>query len=325
MKRKTINLISIVLLLIAVITACKSPVDGVNIDKELLLAVGQTKTITPTFVPPDASNQNVTWESSDSKVATVDNGKVTGKSAGKATITVKTQDGGKTAKCYVTVIQPIEPVMVWVEGGTFTMGCTDGECNPAELPTHQVTLNSFYIGKYQITQKEWFATMLDNPSYHRGDNIPVHYISRNDAEKYISTLNAATGKKYRLPTEAEWEYAARGGNKSQGYIYSGSDDIDAIAWYQDNCHAPRNVGTKQPNELGIYDMSGNVWEVCSDWWSLYTENNQTNPTGPATGTLIVMRGGAWNMYPMYIRVAARTNWAPETRALTIGFRLVLSE
>jgi len=322
MKRQIINLFSITLLLLVAITACKSPVDGVNIDKELLLAVGQTKTLTPTFVPPDANNQNVAWESSDLKVATVDNGKITGKTVGKAIITVKTQDGGRTAKCYVTVVQPIEPTMVLVEGGTFTMGCTDDECFDNENPSHQVMLNSFYMGKYEVTQKEWVAIMDNNPSFFKGDNLPVEQVSWNDVQTYIKKLNELTKKNYRLPTEAEWEYAARGGKKSEGFKYSGSDDVHAVAWHGKS--ATQQAGALAPNELGIYDLSGNVWEFCSDWLGGYTDGTQTNPLGPESGTLRVVRGGSWgNGSPAACRVARRDGSPPTFRHHTAGFRLVL--
>jgi formylglycine-generating enzyme required for sulfatase activity len=261
MKRKIFKFLAIAVLLTTAIIACKKPVDGVNIDRDLLLLVGETAILIPSFIPPDAHNQKVSWESSDPSVATVDNGNVTGIKVGRAIITVKTEDGGRTAKCFVSVTQPIEPEMVWVEGGTFTMGCTDeqGEdCYNDELPSHQITLSGFYIGKYEITQKEWVAAMGDNPSLKNGDKIPVHCIGLGKVQEYINRLNAVTGKDYRLPTEAEWEYAARGGNKSEGYKYSGSNNVHEVAWCDFISGGPFNVGTKKANELGIYDMSGNV-------------------------------------------------------------------
>jgi len=328
--KKIITLILLALLLIAAISACKRPVDGVNLERNLLLFVGETKTIAPTFVPPDASNQNVTWESSDPKVATVDNGKVTGKTIGRAIITVKTQDNGRTAKCFVSVCQPIEPEMVWVEGGTFTMGCTEeqgDDCFDDENPSHQVTLSGFYIGKYQITQKEWIAAMVTNPSLKIGENLPVHEISWHNTQEYISILNAYTGKNYRLPTEAEWEYAARGGQKSEGYKYSGSNNFQEVAWCDYLSGGPFDVGTKKPNELGIYDMSGNVAEWCNDWYSKYVDIIQTNPTGPETGTLRVIRGSTWcsSSSIRFLRVSARHKKGYNLAIQDGGFRLVLSE
>jgi len=330
--KKIITLILLALLLIAAITACKKPVDGVNIDRALLLFVGETKTITPAFVPPDASNQNITWESSDPKVAIVNNGKVTGKTIGRAIITVKTQDNGRTAKCFVSICQPIEPEMVWVEGGTFTMGCTDeqgDDCFDSENPSHQVTLSNFYIGKYVVTQKEWVAVMGGVPYdlIKEGDNLPIHNITMEQIQTYINRLNAYTGKNYRLPTEAEWEYAARGGQKSKGYKYSGSDNANSVAWHYDNIMVigPQPVGTKQPNELGIYDMSGNVYEMCSGWYGAYTSAPQTNPIGATTGTNYINRGGAWHNVAWFCRVSHRGYPLAGYQYASSGFRLVLSE
>ncbi|MBQ3247459.1 MAG: SUMF1/EgtB/PvdO family nonheme iron enzyme, partial [Alistipes sp.] len=171
--------------------------------------------------------------------------------------------------------------MVFVKGGTFTMGATAEQGSDAdsdEKPAHSVTVSNFYIGKYEVTQAQWEAVMGKNPSRFKGDNLPVERVSWNDIQKFIEKLNAKTGKRYRLPTEAEWEYAARGGNQSKGYKYSGSNDIGSVAWYTDNSSSPTHpVGQKQPNELGLYDMSGNVYEWCSDWHGSYSSGSQTNP------------------------------------------------
>ena len=318
------------LLLLAVAFSCKKEeVQGIFIDRELLLSVGETATLTPTFVPANAHNKKVSWESSDTKVATVDNkGRVTGISAGAASITVISLDRKHfSKKCYVTVVQPIEPEMVWVEGGTFIMGCTDEQDEyslPNEKPAHQVTLSSFYIGKYELPQKEWVATMGKNPSYYIGANMPVDCIKYIDIQKYINILNSYTGKKYRLPTEAEWEYAARGGNKSKGYKYSGSNDPNEVGWYSYIGSHTHPVGEKEPNELGIYDMSGNVFECCNDWYGDYSNNAQINPTGPATGTYHVLRGGGCNEnYHIYARVSWRGGQHPHQASYPLGFRLVL--
>ena len=213
--------------------------------------------------------------------------------------------------------------MVYVEGGTFQMGSNDGEAD--EKPVHSVTLNSFNIGKYEVTQKQWQDVMGSNPSNFTGcNNCPVEKVSWNDVQDFIQRLNTKTGSNYRLSTEAEWEYAARGGNKSRGYKYSGGDDIEAVAWYDDNSGSKTHtVGQKQANELGIYDMSGNVWEWCSDWYGNYSSNSQNNPKGYSSGSARVYRGGGWAGYAQYCRASNRGNGGPGGRGGRMGFRLVV--
>ena len=217
--------------------------------------------------------------------------------------------------------------MVFVAGGTFTMGATaeqgsDAESN--EKPTHSVTVSDFYIGKYEVTQAQWIAVMGSNPSNFQGDNLPVEKVSWNDIQEFIKKLNAQTGKKFRLPTEAEWEYAARGGNQSKGYKYSGSDNIDEVAWYEDNSNSKTHpVGQKRPNELGIYDMTGNVCEWCQDWYGSYSSDAQTNPTGPSSGSYRVLRGGSWITIAWNCRVSYRYFSHPVSRYSDFGFRLVM--
>jgi len=223
--------------------------------------------------------------------------------------------------------EPGEPELVWVEGGTFTMGCTHGDCDEdgSDLPAHEVTLGGFYMGKYEVTQGEWRAIMEKNPSKFRGDNLPVECVSWKDAQVFIAKLNANTGKNYRLPTEAEWEYAARGGKKSNGYKYSGSNNIDEVAWYDEGNYYGHThlVGTKKPNELGIYDMTGNVWELCSDWYGEYSADAQTNPTGPAEGDFLIIRGGSFLNFEELCRVSSRGSASPDFYHKVLGFRLVL--
>jgi len=218
--------------------------------------------------------------------------------------------------------------MVFVQGGTFTMGCTPeqgGDCNDDEKPAHQVTLSSFYIGKYEVTQAQWKAVIGNNPSSFKGDNLPVESVSWDDVQDFIRKLNAHTGKQYRLPTEAEWEYAARGGNKSHEYKYSGSYYPNDVAWFSENGgETTHPVGTKQPNELGIYDMSGNVYEWCSDWYGNYSSNAQTNPEGSSSGSIRVFRGGGWNYIARNCRVSSRYYYAPDFRSYFLGFRLACS-
>ncbi|MDR2970771.1 MAG: formylglycine-generating enzyme family protein [Bacteroidales bacterium] len=219
--------------------------------------------------------------------------------------------------------------MVYVQGGIFNMGCTSeqgSDCWDNEKPAHQVTVGSFYIGKYEVTQALWWAVMGNNPSYFKGDNLPVEKVSWDDVQQFIRKLNEMTGKRFRLPTEAEWEYAARGGNKSQGYKYSGSNSLYNVAWYDDNSGEKTHpVGTKNPNELGIYDMSGNVWEWCGDWYgeNYYSSSPASNPTGPSYGSARVLRGDSWGASAEHCRVSRRHSNAPDDRADDYGFRLLL--
>ena len=236
---------------------------------------------------------------------------------------------------------PAEPEMVFVEGGTFLMGCTSeqgGDCDSDESPNHLVTVSDFYISKYEITQGQWEAIMGTSirqqrdkvnpfhPICGEGFNYPMYYVSWNEVQEFISRLNSLTGKQYRLPTEAEWEYAARGGNKSKGYKYSGSNIIEQVAWYHkigDNYDLAHPVGSKQPNELGIYDMSGNVFEWCYDWFGAYGSGSQTNPVGPGSGSIRVCRGASWADIATHCRVSYRFNLnSPDVRGNDLGFRLV---
>ena len=225
------------------------------------------------------------------------------------------------------VLEKLIANMVKVEGSTFTMGATPEQGNDAyeyERPAHQVTLSDYYIGRYEVTQKEWQAVMGDNPSKFYGDNLPVDYVSWNDCQDFINKLNQLTGLKFRLPTEAEWEFAARGGKQSKGYKYSGSDNAKNIAWYEKNSGSkPHQVGTKEPNELGIYDMSGNVGEWCGDWYGRYSSSAQTNPTGPSSGSSRVLRGGSWSSGAGSCRVSYRYRGNPSGRDSNNGFRVVL--
>ncbi len=228
--------------------------------------------------------------------------------------------------------------MVAVQGGTFTMGATaeqGSDAGDSEKPAHQVTLSSYSIGQTEVTQELWQAVMGSNPSQFFGNlNLqrPVEYVSWNDCQTFISKLNQLTGKNFRLPTEAEWEYAARGGNRSQGYKYAGSNNIDDVAWYWDNIpsqpcgtagYGTQTVATKAPNELGLYDMSGNVWEWCQDWYGSYSSDAQTNPTGPTSGSLRVNRGGSWRSNARHCRVSRHTGDTPSNLNYFLGLRLAL--
>ena len=219
--------------------------------------------------------------------------------------------------------------MVKVEAGSFNMGATPEMQDPDtdEKPVHRVTLtNNYYIGKYEVTQALWKIIMGSNPSNSKGDNLPVEQVSWNDCQDFISKLNAMTGKRFRLPSEAEWEYAARGGNKSRGYQYSGSNTIGDVAWYDgNNSSMTHAVGTKQPNELGLYDMTGNVWEWCQDWYDSYSSSPQTNPIGAVSGSYRVFRGGGINSSARFCHSSIRFDNSPAFRSFILGLRLVLSE
>lgn len=213
--------------------------------------------------------------------------------------------------------------MIRVEGGTFMMGATSEQKkrDKDEKPVHRVTLSTYYIGETEVTQELWETVMGWNPSDFKGISRPVESVSWNDCQEFLLKLNQMTGLKFRLPTEAEWEYAARGGSKSRGYQYSGSDKIDNVAWY--TTRGTHDVKTKQPNELGIYDMSGNVNEWCQDLYGNYSVGAQTNPAGPFSGFHRVFRGGGWYFDPGSCRVSIRYYDMPDTRNRYLGLRLAL--
>jgi formylglycine-generating enzyme required for sulfatase activity len=254
--------------------------------------------------------------------------------------------------------------MVAVKGRTFMMGCTSeqgNDCFDNEKPAHRVTVGDFHIGRYEVTQAQWKMVMGSNPSYFKGDDLPVEQVSWDDAQEFIRRLNEQTGKRYRLPTEAEWEYVARGGSRSKGYKYSGGNSASDVAWYYENSgrgalrdrdwnvysaaksnneqslalqnitnnvnnnnNQTHDVGTKEPNELGLYDMSGNVWEWCQDWYGRYNGSLQTNPGGSSSGSARVLRGGSWNDVARDARSALRLGDVPDDRSRVIGFRLAAS-
>ena len=217
--------------------------------------------------------------------------------------------------------------MVYVEGGSFDMGATSeqgSEWYNNEKPVHSVTLSGYYIGKFEVTQELWKVVMGSNPSKFKGAQNPVESVDWEDCQEFVSRLNSLTGRTFRLPTEAEWEYAARGGNQSSHYKYSGSGNIGYVAWYYKNSGSTTHaVGTQTANELGIYDMSGNVCEWCSDWYGGYSAGSQTNPQGPSSGSARVLRGGSWSDYARYCRVSYRYCGDPYDSYDGGGLRLVL--
>ena len=233
------------------------------------------------------------------------------------------------------------PDMIFVKGGTFKMGSNDGYAD--EAPVHSVTLSDFYIGKYEVTvaqyrqfcsatnhrfpglpDDDWYAEHENAAQWQWNDTYPIVNISYFDAIAYCQWLSELTGEHYTLPTEAQWEYAARGGNKSKNYKYAGSNDIDEVAWYDETTRerGPRSVGRLKPNELGIYDMSGNAWEWCLDYWGNYSAKAQKDPTGPAQGGYKVIRGGSWYYVDDMAKLTSRDGPKPGKPNFNYGFRVV---
>ena len=238
-------------------------------------------------------------------------------------------NGVNNGSSHIFIAHNVMIEMVRVEGGTFTMGATAEQASDAfsdELPTHKVTLSPFLIGKYEVSQTLWLAVMGENPSVNTGINLPVDNVTWNECQTFITKLNELTGKNFRLLTEAEGEYAARGRNKSKGDKYSGSNNLCDVAWYIDNSNNTSHaMGTKAPNELGIYDMTGNVMEWVSDWKGSYSSGAQTNPTGPDSGTYRVNRGGSYGNVERLSRITNRNSIDPNMSSKTMGLRLCLPE
>ena len=227
-------------------------------------------------------------------------------------------------------IREIAASLVRVEGGTFQMG-SDGElANDDEQPVHAVTLSSYRIAKFTITQKQWRAIMGQNVTWNEnygvGDNYPATDLNTYDVQQFLDKVNQLGELNLRLPTEAEWEYAARGGKSSHGTLYSGSDDADAVAWHQDNANNRLHpVGSLQPNELGMYDMSGNVWEWCSDWYGSYSAEAQNDPQGPTSGQQKVIRGGSFSYEAAFSRITQRNRVIPNAQSFSLGFRVAMDD
>ena len=288
---------------------------GYQTKKETVtVADGQTATLTGTLVAMQGSNSNSTSIATSTEMGSA--------------VETFTVDG-------------VSFKMVRVDGGTFMMGSKDSDAYSSEKPVHQVTLSSYAIGETEVTQELWQAVMGKNPSHFKGENLPVEQVSWEDCQEFIRQLNAKTGRTFRLPTEAEWEFAARGGVKSRGYKYSGSNSIGDVAWYWENSgnnplsgewdndrinsnHCRTHpVKTKQANELGLYDMSGNVLEWCSDWYGSYGSNAQTNPIGPSSGSGRVIRGGSWCHAAEDCRSIDRDYCLPSYPCSNLGLRLAL--
>ena len=258
----------------------------------------------------------------------------------------------KAQKDLTFTVNGVSFVMKPVEGGSFLMGAQkdnpnetnyDKDAYGPENPVHHVTLHSYYIGETEVTLALWIAVMHSNPNVFDGENHPVDQVSWDDCQVFIRKLNQLTGQNFRLPTEAEWEYAARGGRKSRGFKYAGGDDLNIVGWYwknsgdeqlsgliddkkiyANNCK-PHDVKGKLPNELGLYDMSGNIWEWCQDYWDYhYISGSQTNPRGPINGVDYVLRGGGWNSGERTCRVTNRVVDFPGFEFGYTGFRLALT-
>jgi len=228
----------------------------------------------------------------------------------------------KSLYLYQEIIKEIDATMVMITGGTFTMGCTEeqgSDCREKEKPPHEVTVNDFQINKFEVTQEQWEAIMDSNPSYYKNcGRCPVELVNWYDTQEFIAKLNSITGSNYRLPTEAEWEYAARGG---EHYKYAGSNCIDSVAWYGDNrLTKTQIIGGKAANGYGLYDMSGNVWEWVSGWYEQYNSIRRVDPNS-ASGHSRLFRGGSFVETARDCRVSHRQSSSPEKRDLNIGFRL----
>ena len=306
---------------------------------EVVLEIGKTDSINILN-----GSGNYTVEGGSDCISIVLNGNqliLTGIALGSTTLKVSDVTTHVTAFIVVSVINPattqtqtftvngVTFKMIGVEGGTFTMGATaeQGSSDPwdSEYPTHQVTVSSFSIGETQVTQALWVAVMGSNPSNFTGDlNRPVDKVTWKESQTFISKLNEITGQQFRLPTEAEWEFAARGGVNSKGYKYAGSNSIGNVAWYNGNAsNKTHPVATKAPNELGLYDMSGNLYDFCSDWYGNYTSDAQVNPIGPSSGTTRISRGGCWYGVARYSRISHRRGVGSTEKRSDQGLRIAL--
>ena len=232
-----------------------------------------------------------------------------------------------TNRVQSAILQKLINNMVYVEGGSFIMGTNSIQKGSSdEYPAHKVALSSFSIGKYEVTQEEWGEVMGSNPSKFMGSKKPVEQVTWRECQVFIRKLNELTGRTFRLPTEAEWEYAARGGSHSSNNKYSGSNALGLVAWYSDNSNGTtHDVGTNNPNELGLYDMNGNVWEWCQDYYdrNYYSESSYKNPQGPTNGNSYVYRGGGYKSIANYCNMSIRNSSSAVNRFEDVGLRLVL--
>ncbi len=268
----------------------------------------------------DAERQYTVYKKLTKKVDKDFESRLQSKKSGKD----KTRSTSTNANIKTVTVNGVSFEMVWVEGGTFQMGSNDGNDN--EKPVHSVTLDGYYIGKYEVTQALYQAVMGSNPSHFKGSYNPVDKVCWNDAHEFVKKLNKLTGMKFALPTEAQWEYAARGGGKCRDYSYSGGKKIDRVAWYCGNSNKGTHpVGQKKPNDLGIYDMTGNVWELCQDWYSenYYSQSPSRNPVNKKKSAYRIYRGGSWDGDAKHCELTRRAFHEPTFQNIRIGLRLVL--
>lgn len=341
---KTVYKVFAVVALVILCFSCKkTEPTTLTLSKNIsTVQVGKNDTIAVTATPV-IEGVSVTVESSNEEIATakIAAGKciITGASRGLATVTVAYN--GLTAVVNVNVFNQDQVEKRWPDElnttmgkfikiqrdsvNAFQMGSTDGETD--EQPVHGVILSkSFYMAEFELTQELWESVMGSNPSVDVNPKYPVNNVSITNVQSFIANLNKATGRSFRLPTEAEWEFAAKGGVKSNGYKYSGSNNLDDVAWFDDNAgDLPREVGKKQPNELGLYDMSGNIQELCSDKYAAYKEGTVTDPAA-TTGSRYNARGGKFDDPASSCTNTFRKNCVSSTdKFYNLGFRLVISE
>lgn len=319
---------------------------GLNINIEisptsLSMVQGDSTALMVKVHSSDTNDFRVTWSSSNTAIATVnEEGKVKANAVGEAIITVASVvDKTKSASCTINVKKPAETKTFNVKGISFTMKAVEPGSFTVLSPTvHGVTISKhYYIGETEVTQGLWKAVTGYSPRpsfkgetwetwYGVGYDYPAYYIDYDDVQSFLKALNKLTGVQFRMPTEAEWEFAAQGGNKTKYYIYSGSDNIDDVAWCKENSGSTSHpVKTKQPNELGLYDMSGNVWEWCSDWYDEYPSFDVTDPTGPVSGSKRVIRGGGWSNYATNCFTDLRHKANRYDTFTNLGVRLACSE
>lgn len=304
----------------------------------LMMRVDESRTMHVTLTPSNVDTQDLVWLSSDSNVAKIHEGVVTAVGPGVCEVMVQCQ--GKQATCKIAVLKTVivngvSFDMMPVEGGTFMMGAASGEFEAMsyESPQHKVTLSDYFIGLTEVTQEMWHSVMNYTPGhFKRNPKHPVENVSWEDCQEFIKKLNEMTGLRFHLPTEAQWEFAARGGNQSLGFKFAGGENINELGWYYINSgklgeddpnYGTHDVALMKPNELNLYDMTGNVREWCNDYYSPYSAADQVDPQGPAIGSMVVYRGGSWNDYASCCRVAFRYPEYLATKNDKTGLRLAL--